>query len=143
MFLRIIFLCLMIIPLQGCSSSHVLFQREGLSRNWIYIDFSRNKAPYENESEVGGEHMTFYKILGFEGDEFNVTVKTLEGEVSWGVMGDGVSVTAISGGDDKGRHVTVEDSEDIFTVDFSAHPYGRYKLTVEKLPRRNGEPDEQ
>ena len=57
----------------------------------------RNKAPYENVWEVGGEHMTFYKILGFEGGGFNVTVEALEGYVSWSLMGDGVSVNAIPG----------------------------------------------
>lgn len=78
--------------------------------------------------------MTFYKILGFRGDEFHVTVETLDGDVMWGVSGDGVCTESLSGGDTEQEIVTVVASEAIFTVDFSAHPFGKYKLKVEKLP---------
>lgn len=133
-FSLILLLCLWSISLQGCAESHILLHREGLSRTWIYIDFSRNKDPYETISNVGGEHMTFYKILGFEGDEFHVTIETLEGNVFWGVEGDGVLIESLPGGDTEKRSVTVVASEAIFTIDFSAHPFGGYKLKVEKLP---------
>ena len=121
---------------QGCTGSHILNQREGLSRTWIYIDFSRNQHPYETESIVGGEHMTFYKVLGFENDEFTVTVETfkaIEARVDWGISGDGIRIESLPDQDGKEKkRVTVDASEAIFTVDFSAHPYGEYKLRIEK-----------
>ncbi len=133
--LRLI-LCLGIILLQGCADSHVLHYREDVSRNWIYIDFSRNPHPYEIEAIVGGEHMTFYKVLGFENDEFTLTVETfkdIEARVDWGITGDGINVESLpdKGGEEKKR-VIVDAPEVIFTVDFSAHPNGSYKLRIEK-----------
>ncbi len=116
--------------LQGCADSHILHHREDVSRNWIYIDFSTNQHPYETESAIGGEHMTFYKVLGFENDEFIVTVKNLEGRVDWGITGDGIRIESLP--DAEKKRVFVDASEAIFTLDFSAHPFGRYKLRVEK-----------
>ncbi|WP_321492066.1 hypothetical protein [uncultured Desulfobacter sp.] len=130
---------LMTLLVQGCSKSHILFQREGISRTWIYIDFTKNETPYENQSIVGGEHMTFYKVLGFEGDEFVVTVETIEGNVMWGVMGDQVNIEPVRESNTEKKYVTVVDTEAIFTIDFSAHPFGQYKLTIEKMPRCNEE----
>lgn len=98
------------------------------------MDFSRNNHPYETISIVGGEHMIFYKILGFENDKFSVTVETLEGKVFWGVSGDGICIESIPGIEEVKKRVKVDAMEAIFSVDISAHPYGRYKLRVEKLP---------
>ena len=131
---KALLLFLGVILLQGCIDSHILHQREDVSRNWIYIDFSRNPHPCEIESAVGGEHMTFYKVLGFENDEFSVTVKNLNGHVDWGIAGDGISVESFPDQSSEGKkRVIVNESEVIFTIDFSAHPYGEYKLRIEKL----------
>lgn len=115
------------------SKPHIRHHIEKVSRDYTYIDFLENKKPFEIISTVGGEHMTFYKVLAFEKDEFCVTLTTLDGVVFFGISGKGVHIESLPTSNAKKKVVKVEALETIFTIDLSAHPYGEYQLQIEKL----------
>ncbi|MGE4423989.1 MAG: hypothetical protein AB7D39_16950 [Pseudodesulfovibrio sp.] len=117
----------------GCAPDRVRYRQERVSRDYNYIDFTQNTQPLTIVAEVGGEHMSFYKVLAFEGDRFRITVADLEGKTSAVVTGDGIEIRE---GADAGvfqRVVEVESLETLFSVELDAHPYGRYRLKIEKL----------
>ncbi len=119
--------------LTGCSS-HRIHQWEDVSQDCTYISFVNKTTPFRLTSQVGGEHTSFIKVLGFEGEMFEVAHHSLAGEVMVGISGQGIEIV------DPGRTgtgketVLVVDRESIFTVDLSAHPYGEYELTITRLP---------
>ena len=130
-FLYILFLW--IFCFVGCSPSHVRQHIEKVSRDYTYIDFVKNENPFEVVSEVGGEHMTFYKVLAFEKDEFCVTLTMLDGTVFFGISGEGINIESLPDLNTQKKKVKIEAQEAIFTIDLSAHPYGKYQLQIEKL----------
>ncbi len=77
--------------------------------------------------------MTFYKVLTFEKDEFCVTLTTLDGTVFFGISGKGVHIESLPALNTQKKLVKIEAQEAIFTIDLSAHPYGKYQLQIEKL----------
>lgn len=117
----------------GCAQSQLRYRQEAVSRDYSYIDFTRNSRPLTIVAEVGGEHMTFYKVLAFQGDVFRITVVDLEGRTSKVISGEGIAVR--EGADSKvfQRIVEVEDLDTLFAIELDAHPYARYRLSIEKL----------
>lgn len=117
----------------GCTSSQIRYHQQQLSQDYTYIDFTENSTPLSIIAEVGGEHMSFYKVIAFYGDRFKICVIPLEGKPAATLSGDGVTVKESA---DEGflQWVVQVDATEVFiTIDFSAHPYGRYTLLIEKL----------
>jgi hypothetical protein len=114
----------------GCSPSHILRYEEDVSRDYTYIDFARNTGPFNIESQVGGEHIKYIKILGFEGDKFLINFKPLKGEPMYNLSGQGFDTKKCR---TQMETVFVRDLETIISLALSAHPYGEYSLTITKL----------
>lgn len=124
--LRLLALLFLFLVLCGCSR-HLIYQRAETSRDFTYIDFSRNSAPYIHQGQVGGEHSTFIKVLCFEGDHFSIGMEQ-QGDAGFTVYGEGVRVDR----DQSIYAVTIDAPETLFIVDVSAVSYGDYVLTISK-----------
>ncbi|WP_148204277.1 hypothetical protein [Syntrophotalea carbinolica] len=118
--------------LSGCAPSHILHYREDVSRDFTTISFSANRAPYYHRSQVGGEHMSFVQVLGFEGAVFRIELILEVGNVDCSIYGEGVVVESDPAGDNT-QIVTVVDGEVLFSVGLSAYPYGEYTLKISNL----------
>lgn len=114
----------------GCSPSHILHYKEDVSRDYTYIDFSRNPSPFQVTSFVGGEHTRYIKILGFEGDKFIVELTPAQGNTMFSISGQGFDTRQIHDGM---KTVLVRDVETIISIALSAHPDGEYTLNINKL----------
>ncbi|WP_148267002.1 hypothetical protein [Pseudodesulfovibrio mercurii] len=125
-------LCLLSV-VAGCVPSQVRHRQELVSRDYSYIDFTQNAAPLTIVADVGGEHMTYYKVLAFQGDRFRITVADLDGETSTVISGDGIRIRKGPDATVFQRLVEVEALDTLFSVELDAHPYGRYRLIIEKL----------
>ena len=118
------FVC--ICSLCGCGG-HLIHHWQETSRDYTYIDFSRNSSPYQFRGQVGGEHSTLVKALGFQGDRFTVEMQQ-EGDAGFSVYGEGVVVHRTAAM----TKVLVEAKDSLFTVEISALSYGDYVLTISK-----------
>jgi len=98
-----------------------------LSRDFTYVEFSRDKTPYNHQGLVGGEHSTYIKVLGFEGDCFTVEMQQ-KGDAGFTVFSKGGRVER----DRLFYRVTVIAPSDLFTIEISALSYGDYVLTITK-----------
>lgn len=126
------FILLGMLVLAGCAPQHILHYREAVSRDYTTITFSENSSPFRHKSQVGGEHMSFVKVLGFEGDVFIVELTSAEGDVGCHITGEDIRVERDLSGGNK-QTVTVLSGEVLFSVAVSAHPYGEYVLQISKL----------
>lgn len=124
--IRLLALLCLILALSGCTR-HIIHQRTDTSRDYTYIEFSRSKAPYTHQGQVGGEHTTFIKVLGFEGDRFAVEMQQ-QGDVGFTVYGEGVRIARNM----SAYSVNVDAPETFMTVEISALSYGEYILTISK-----------
>lgn len=115
---------LILFTLCGCSG-HLIHHWQETSRDYSYIDFARNSSPYTVSSRVGGEHITYVKILGFKGDHFTVEMQQ-EGNAGFIVHGEGATVSK------KGKitHVLIEATDTLVMIEISALSYGDYVLTI-------------
>ena len=132
MWLSLLMLCCLS-AVAGCAPSQLRYRQEMTSRDYNYIDFIRNSEPLTFVSEVGGEHMTFYKVLAFQGDTFRITVVDLEGRTAPAISGEGIEVRKGSDSSVFQRIVEVQDPDALFYIELDAHPFGRYRLEIEKL----------
>ncbi|WP_319583167.1 hypothetical protein [uncultured Pseudodesulfovibrio sp.] len=132
-FLLLTTLLLSLAVLAGCAQSQVRYRQERVSRDYTYIDFTQDTRPLTFVSEVGGEHMSYYKVLAFEGDRFRVTVTDLEGKTSSVITGDGVEIREGTSMNGFQRIVEVQELETLFSIELDAHPYARYRLGIEKI----------
>lgn len=117
---------LLLVSLCGCTG-HLIHHWQETSRDYSYIDFSRNPSPYRFKSQVGGEHSTFVKVLGFQGDRFTVELQQ-NGDAGFIVYGEGVVVRRMA----EITQVMTEATDALFTVEISAVSYGDYLLTITK-----------
>lgn len=124
--IKFLFALLIGFSLTACAP-HVIYQHAYTSRDFTYLEFARNTAPYVHKDQVGGEHSTFIKVLGFEGDHFTVEMKKI-GDAGFTVYGDGVRVHRTSQRTD----IQVESENSLFTVEISAMTYGEYELKIVK-----------
>lgn len=117
---------LLLLVLSGCAE-HVLYHQQGTSRDYTYIEFARNSSPYIFRGQVGGEHMTFVKVLGFQGERYTVAMRQ-DGDADFSVYGEGVRVLR------KGATAEVEiiAIDALFEIEISALSYGDYELVVVK-----------
>ncbi|MBU1341472.1 MAG: hypothetical protein KKE44_04275 [Proteobacteria bacterium] len=125
-----IFICTLTLFL-SCSPSHILNYKEDVSRDYTYIDFVRNPEPFKVTSEVGGEHIRYIKILGFEGDKFLVELTQIKGDVMFNLSGLGFDIKKCPANNIE--TALVRDMETIISIAVYAHPYGEYTLTITKL----------
>ncbi len=126
-------LLVLLFILASCSPNQIRYQQQQVSRDYTYIEFTENIRPLTIIDEVGGEQMNFYKVLAFQGDQFDVKVVPLEGVPASSISGVGFRTKEIPGKNLPHWIIEVEALESIFTIDLSAHPYSRYQLYIEKL----------
>ncbi len=125
--LRLLGLFTFLVFISGCSSRHIIHQQVALSRDFTYVEFSRDTTPYIHRGQVGGEHSTFIEVLGFEGDCFTIEMQQ-KGDAGFTVFSEGGQVER-----EKSLYrVTVNAPSDLFTIDISALSYGDYVLTITK-----------
>ncbi len=125
-FILLVFLC-------ACSPSQIRYQQQRVSRDYTYLEFMENVQPLTLVAEVGGEHMSFYKVLAFQGDKFKVRISALDGKPFAGISGEGIHTQESLDGSSWLCVVEVKALETLFTIDLSAHPFSRYQLRIEKL----------
>jgi hypothetical protein len=135
------YFCLLLIftlisaPTQG-ATNHLIRHIESVSRDYFYIDFSRDKTIYKQQSVVGGEHETHYYILGFEADVFNIKIHSTDGNVGHVPNDESYNIVA--------QHWEEEAQITIFTVkiiaqqtwidiSLSAHPFAQYSIEIERV----------
>ncbi len=114
----------------GCSQSHILHTQKRTSRDYTYVDFIRNPAPYEFTTLVGGEHVKALKILGFEGDKFLLEFDNKQGRVNFNIDSTGCEfkrLTPTSGS------ILIRDLDAIVTIETWAHPSAEYSLKITPL----------
>lgn len=117
----------LLVFIAGCSNRHIIHQQVALSRDFTYVEFSRDTTPYIHRGQVGGEHSSYIKVLGFEGDCFIVAMQQ-KGDAGFTVFSEGGRVER-----DKSHYkVTVIAPSDLFTIEISALSYGDYVLTIAK-----------
>lgn len=112
----------------GCSNQHIIHQQVALSRDFTYVELSRDTTPYIHRGQVGGEHSTYIKVLGFYDDCFTVEMQQ-KGDAGFTVFGEGVRTER----DKSSYRVTVNAPSDLFTIQISALSYGDYVLTITKM----------
>ena len=125
--LRLLILFTLLAFTAGCSNRHIIHQQIALSRDFTYVEFSRDKTPYIHQGQVGGEHSTYIEVLGFEGDCFTVEMQQ-KGDAGFTVVSEVSRVER----DRSFYSVTVDAPSDLFTVRVSAISYGDYFLTITK-----------
>ena len=111
----------------GCSNRHIIHQQVALSRDFTYVELSRNTTPYVHRGQVGGEHSTYIKVLGFYGDCFTVEMQQ-KGNAGFTVFSEGVRIEQHK----SFYRVVVNAPSDLFTIEISALSYGDYVLTITK-----------
>ena len=126
-FLRLLILLALLAFTAGCSNQHIIHQQGALSRDFTYVELSRDTTPYVHQGLVGGEHSTYIKVLGFEGDCFTVEMQQ-KGDAGFTVFSEGGRVER----DKSFYRVTVNAPSDLFTIKISALSYGDYVLTITK-----------
>ena len=119
--------------LSGCSSSHVIQYREEVSRDFTDISFSKNQAPFCIRTIVGGEHVSSYTVLGFEGEVYVVKLTSLVGEAYHTISGDGIQITQKNPKESNRACIRILDKETMFTIRISSHPYAEYELLIQKI----------
>jgi hypothetical protein len=128
-------LLLIAAPTHG-ATNHLIKHIELLSRDYFYIDFSRNKTTYKQQSNIGGEHETHYLILGFEGDNFIIKLHSKDGNV--GHVPNDESYNIVAQHWDKKAQVRIFTVKIIaqqtwIDVSLSAHPFAQYNIEVERV----------
>lgn len=122
-------------PIQ-VAANHLIRHVESLSRDYFYIDFSRDKSIYKQQSIVGGEHETHYYILGFEADTFIIRIHSAGESVGHVPSDESYKIVT--------QHWDEEAQATLFTVkiiaqqtwvdvSLSAHPFAQYSIEVERL----------
>ncbi len=125
--LKLLALTALLVFIPGCSNRHIIYHQTALSRDYTYVTFSRDTAPYVHQGQVGGEHSTFIKVLGFQGDCFTIEMQQ-KGDAGFTVYTEGGQIE--QGG--SLYRVSVNALSDLFTIEISALNYGDYALTITK-----------
>ncbi|MFT6984859.1 MAG: hypothetical protein ACJAT7_000660 [Psychromonas sp.] len=118
------------------ASNHLLKHIEALSRDYFYIDFSRDTSHYKHQTEVGGEHETHYFLLGFEADTFIIKIHSTDRDVGYAPRDDSYNILTEHWDEVKQlKVITVKviGQQAWVDVSFSAHPFAQYSLEVERL----------
>ncbi|WP_236892266.1 hypothetical protein [Desulfoluna limicola] len=111
----------------GCAG-HVIRTHESVSRDTTWIQFTQKESPFVVNGLVGGEHISQYRLLGFEGERYRITGR---GEDLYMNIFHGNGADAHGTGDT--YVVAVIDLDALITVELSAHPVSQYQLRIEKI----------
>ncbi|MGY5449384.1 hypothetical protein ACVFI8_00260 [Agarivorans sp. MS3-6] len=118
------------------AASHQLIRHiEGLSRDYYYLNIDQANQPFERTDIVGGEHENHYFILGFQGDQFVVSIESKDGEASYSLTGEGYLHQTLNSTSDNGHQfstnaVVVDQQRTWIGIAVSAHPFAEYTLRV-------------
>ncbi|VFQ47199.1 hypothetical protein [Desulfoluna butyratoxydans] len=113
----------------GCVS-HVIHTHESVSRDTTWIRVEEAKKPFVVSDIVGGEHITRYRILGFEGERYLITGR---GEGLYMSVDPGTSARLIPTRDDDTCIVEVLSLDALITIELSAHPVSDYTLEIRRI----------
>jgi hypothetical protein len=120
--------------------SHLLKHIEMLSRDYFYIDFSRDDSKYEQRSAVGGEHGTHYYILGFERDIFSISIYSEDENVGYVPKDNSYKILSEHWDDKKQVNMLIIEvigQQTWVDVSLSAHPFAEYRIVIERLENLN------
>lgn len=132
----LIFTCLLLIAPVHSKSNHLLKHVEALSRDYFYINLSRDTVSYKHQTIVGGEHENHYFILGFEDDIFTIKLHSEEGNIGNVPQDDSHQIVAKHWDEEKQLKVftvKVIEQQTWIKVSLSAHPFASYSIEVEKF----------
>lgn len=59
--------------------NYLLRHVEDVSRDYFYIHLNEQNSDLKLSGMVGGEHQIHYRILGFLGDQFQVSLESIDG----------------------------------------------------------------
>ncbi|SCY66160.1 hypothetical protein [Desulfoluna spongiiphila] len=113
----------------GCVN-HVIHTHEGVSRDTTWIRVEEAKTPFVVSDIVGGEHITRYRILGFEGERYLITGS---GENLYMSVDPGPSARLTSTPDDDTCLVEVLSMDALISIELSAHPVSEYTLEIHRV----------
>ena len=128
--LQLLSFLLIILVACGCSTSHVLYKKESLSRDITCIDFQRNAEPFEIKTQVGGEHTKLIEVIGFEGNKFLIEFYKIRGDVNFSVDGEGLHYQPLN---DLSGTICIRAAEAVAAIKMWAHPDASYRLLITKL----------
>jgi hypothetical protein len=88
---------------ESAANNQLIRHIEGLSRDYYYLNIDQASQPFERTDIVGGEHENHYFILGFQGDQFVVSIESIDGEASYSLTGEGYRHQALNSISDNGH----------------------------------------
>ena len=113
----------------GCAG-HVVRNHEGVSRDTTWIQFTEKGSPFVVNRLVGGEHISRYRLLGFEGERYRITGR---GEDLYMDIFPGNGADTYGTDSDDTFEVEVIGLDALISVELSAHPVSEYQLRIEKI----------
>jgi len=113
----------------GCVN-HVIHTHEGVSRDTTWIRVEEAEKPFVVSDIVGGEHITRYRILGFEGERYFITGR---GEDLYMSLDPGSSARLTPTRDDDSCVVEVLGMDALISIELSAHPVSDYTLEIHRI----------
>ena len=126
-----LFLTLVLLTtISGCTPSHILHFKKDVSRDYTYINFTRNPDPFVVRTSVGGEHIKAIKILGFEGDKFLLEFFNHIGKVNFNFSDYDTEYRRIN---EFSGTILIRNIDSIVSIETSAHPYAEYTLKITPL----------
>ena len=112
---------------------HVLVAKNIMSRDFTYISFAHKKEAYIGKAEVGGEQISYTKIIAFAGEQYQIEVAP-DPNLDLSVSGRGVNVEDITDGFKKRVTVNEDTTETFIEISLTSHPDSTtYSLTVTQL----------
>ena len=113
----------------GCVN-HVIHTHESVSRDTTWVRVEEPNKPFVVSDIVGGEHITRYRILGFEGERYLITGR---GEDLYMSVDPGTSARLTPTQDDDTCIVEVLSLDALITIALSAHPVSDYTLEIHRI----------
>ncbi len=104
---------------------------ETVSRDFTCLEFKDDHPPCVIDGMAGGEHTSFITVTGNHGDTFRVHFIPTLGSPYYTIDGTGIKPLKTRTPNETEIAMDGEISE--FVISLSAHPYGEYRLVIEKL----------
>ncbi len=104
---------------------------ETVSRDFTCLEFKDDHPPCVIDGMAGGEHTSFITVTGTHGDTFRVHFIPTLGSPHYTI--DGTGIKPLKTRTPNETEITMEGEASEFVISLSAHPYGEYRLVIEKL----------
>ena len=115
----------------GCCNNILVVEHEGLSRTYINIKFRKLMGRYVSKREVGGEHVDEYYFMVPTDSTCEISISSIEGNVSAYLSDSGGSIWTTSGNTLKAqRYKIVGPAIGRFEFDVMAHPVDHYTFQI-------------